>query len=407
VTDFFEPAGRGVQHASLRAANRRAVLTTIAFNPGISNADVSRRTGLAPQTASAIVADLEGEGLISRGEVLRGRRGQPATPLFLKLDAVYSIGCVVGWQFVDIVLVDLGAKPIARYRRDFAWADATTVMAELHAALEDILGRLDAEQRERLVGIGLTSPTNIARAIETLGAPPEQATLWEALNLTAEIERATGIATTWFNNGNAACWAELVLMPAPRPASFAYLYVGALLGAGLVAEHGLWEGPTGNSANLGSMLVRRPDGDHDFGHLVASLQSLKQRLAAAGIPLPVSNPLSWPWAEWEPQVAAWLAECGEALAQIIFNSAAVIEFDLAVIDGVMPKPILERLLAETRCALDALPVMTFDRPRLVAGRLGHDAMPLGAAFMPIFRKYFSRNLGGMASWEMAPIPGQA
>ena len=75
MTDFFEPAGRGVQHASLRAANRRAVLTTIAFNPGISNADVSRRTGLAPQTASAIVADLEGEGLISRGEVLRGRRG--------------------------------------------------------------------------------------------------------------------------------------------------------------------------------------------------------------------------------------------------------------------------------------------------------------------------------------------
>ena len=56
MTDLFAPAGRGVQHANLRAANRRAVLTTIALSSGISNADVSRRTGLAPQTASAIVS---------------------------------------------------------------------------------------------------------------------------------------------------------------------------------------------------------------------------------------------------------------------------------------------------------------------------------------------------------------
>ncbi len=404
MTDFFEPAGRGVQHASLRAANRRAVLTTIAFNPGISNADVSRRTGLAPQTASAIVAELEGEGLLTRGDVLRGRRGQPATPLFLKLDSAYAIGCNVGWQHIDIVLVDLEAKPIARYRRDFAWLDAGTVVSELLAALGEILDKLGSAKRSRLIGIGLASPTNIGRNIDALGAPAEQAELWRGLEMHAEIEKATGIPTIWSNDGNAACWAELVMMPAPRPASFAYLHVGTFLGAGLVAEHNLWEGPTGNSANLGSMLVCRPDGSRDFGHLVASLQSLHRRLAAAGITAPLANPLDWPWDEWEPHVGPWLAECGEALAQIILNSAAVIEFDLAVIDGVIPKPLLERLLAETQRALEALPVMTFDHPRLVAGRLGQDAAPLGASFMPIFRKYFSRDLRDMASWELAPIP---
>lgn len=404
MTDFFEPAGRGVQHASLRAANRRAVLTTIAFNPGISNADVSRRTGLAPQTASAIVAELEGDGLIIRGDVLRGRRGQPATPLFLKLDAAYSIGVDIGWQHVDIVLVDLAAKPIARYRRDFAWVDARTIVPELLAALEQVLGKLDATQRRRLIGIGLASPTDIARNIEMLGAPAEQGALWRKLDVRREVEQGIGLPTMWFNDGNAACWAELVMLPPPRPANFAYLHVGTFLGAGLVAEHNLWEGPTGNSANLGSMLVCKPDGGRDFGHLIASLQSLQQRLAAAGLTLPCSNPLDWPWAEWEPQVAPWLAECAEALAQIILNSAAVIEFDLAIIDGVMPKPLVERLLAETQRALDALPVLTFDRPRLVAGRLGHDAVPLGASFMPIFRKYFSRDLRDMASWETAPLP---
>ena len=399
MTDFFEPAGRGVQHSSLRAANRRAVLTTIAFNPGISNADVSRRTGLAPQTASAIVTELDDDGLINRGDVLRGRRGQPATPLFLKLDAAYSIGVEVGWQHIDVVLVDLAAQPIARYRRDFAYVDGNTVVAELLTAVEGMLGKLDAEQRRRLIGIGIASPTNISRNIYLLGAPAQQAEAWKTLDMRAEIEKATGVNTMWFNDGNSACWAELVMTPPPRPANFAYLHVGTFLSAGLVAEHNLWEGATGNSANLGSMLVCKPDGTRDFGHLIASIHALERQLAKAGITVPRSNPLDWPWDEWEPHVARWLTACSEALAQIILNSAAVIEFDLVVIDGVLPKPLIERLRSETERALAALPVLTFDRPHLVTGRLGQDAMPLGAAFMPIFRKYFSRDLRDRANWE--------
>jgi DNA-binding MarR family transcriptional regulator len=40
-------------------------------------------SGLSPQTVSAILATLEADGLITRGPVLRGRRGQPATPIIL------------------------------------------------------------------------------------------------------------------------------------------------------------------------------------------------------------------------------------------------------------------------------------------------------------------------------------
>jgi len=402
VTDFFEPAGKGVQHASLRAANRRAVLTTIAFNPGISNADVSRRTGLAPQTASAIVAELEDDGLINRGDVLRGRRGQPATPLFLKLDAAYSIGVDMNWQHLDIVLLDLSAQPIGRYRREYAFPDANTIVGEVSEAIAGLLGKLDAAQRRRLIGIGVASPTNIARKIGLLDAPAKQVELWQKLDLTVAIEKATGIPALWFNNGNAACWAELVMRPAPRPENFIYLQVDTFLGAGLIAEHNLWEGPTGNSANLGSVLVCKPEGGREFAHLLASTMALDRRLAAAGITRAVGNPADWPWQDWEAVVAPWLAQCGDALAQLIMNTAAVIECDLAVIDGAMPRPILDRLILETRAALDRLPVLTFERPELLAGRLSQDATPLGASFMPIFRKYFSRDLRDMASWELAP-----
>ena len=45
------------------------------------------------------------------------------------------IGIDVGWQHIDMVLVDLTATPLARYRRDFAYLDAKTIVPELMAAL--------------------------------------------------------------------------------------------------------------------------------------------------------------------------------------------------------------------------------------------------------------------------------
>ncbi|MBK8085655.1 MAG: ROK family transcriptional regulator [Devosia sp.] len=395
MTDFFEPAGRGVQHASLRAANRRAVLTTITFSPGISNADISRRTGLAPQTASAIVSELEADDLVYRGEVLRGRRGQPATPLFLNYDSAYAFGVEVGWRHLDILLINLGSRHIDRYRRDYAYPDAATIVDELAGNIAAMMERLDAPKRHRVAGIGLASPSTFARNVELLGDLPEQSAAWKALDLRAAIEDRTGLATQTYNDGNAACWAQLVTTPPPRPANFAYLFVGTFLGAGVVSQHTLWEGPTGNSANLGSMLVTGPGGTRQFGHSIASTYALGKRLEAAGLPAPAGNPRDWPWAQWEPHLSAWIAEAGAALAEIVLNAAAVIEVDQAIIDGVLPRPLLDQLIAETKAAMATLPWLTFDHPRISAGHLGPDAAPLGAGQLPLFKKYFSRDLADM------------
>lgn len=388
-----------MQHASLRAANRRAVLTTIAFGSGVSNADVSRRTGLAPQTASAIVSELETDGLITRGDVLRGRRGQPATPLFLRYAGAFAIGCEISWQHIDITLINLGSEEIGRYRRDYAYPDASTIVAEAATAIGELMGKLLPAQRAQLAGLGLATPTDIWRHIGRIDAPAEQSALWRALDLRAALEEATGLPTAWFNDGNAACWAEMVTSPAPRSPNFAYLFVSTFLGAGITAEHTLWEGPTGNSANLGSMLVNGHDGLRVFGHDIASTTALGRRLAEAGIALPPGDAADWPWSEWEPYVAAWIAASGSALAEIVFNTSAVIEVELAIIDGNVPVAILERLVGATETALAALPILGNRPPRISAGKLGIRATSLGAAQLPMFRKHFSRELNDMLADE--------
>ena len=80
VDDGIGPTARGFAQSGVRIANERAVMTLIGLNPGVSNAELARLTGLGPQTTSRIVTDLEARELVLRGEVLRGRRGHPALP---------------------------------------------------------------------------------------------------------------------------------------------------------------------------------------------------------------------------------------------------------------------------------------------------------------------------------------
>ena len=396
MTDFFAPAARGVQHASLRAANRRAVLTAVSFNSGLSNADLSRLTGLAPQTASAIVAELEAEGFVTRGEVLRGRRGQPATPLFLNFEALYSIGCEINWERIQVTLIDLGSREVARYRRYFAYPDAKTIVEEAARAVGQMVDHLTPTQQKRLTGVGLTTPGAINRWIHLLGAPAEQSDLWQRLDLRAALEGATGLPTTWTNNGNAACFGEMTHTPPPRPADYAYILVDTFIAAGVLADHALWEGPRGNAANLGGIFICDREGKRTVGHRLSSTLALRRKLAEAGRPVPTGDPAEWPWSDFEPVLEDWLSEAGYGLAQIIYNTAVITDIEHVVVDGTMPRPVLERLITHVARELGELgPHASMALPEVSAGTLGIRAAVIGSAQIPVFRRYFSRDYKDM------------
>ena len=368
-----------MQTSDVRQANLRAILTLVALHPGSSAADLSRKSKLAPQTVSLLVDDLERGGLLRQGEPLRGRRGQPARPYFINPSGAYTIGVEIGWQHIEAVLVNIDGAVLAQYRRDYAYPDSRTIFTELGSITRQFVERLPEAERPKLMALGIAAPTGIGRNVGLLDADPELGRRWQTLDLVAEAEKATGLRACLYNDGNAACWAELGAFPAPRPASFAYLLVGTFIGAGIVAESTLWEGPTGNSANIGSMLVTDRHGDQNFVHLLASIYALQQRLAGAGIEVPPTTPLFWPWNEWEPHVEEWISDAAWALAKAVINTAAVIEFNTAVIDGVMPSEIVERLLDAVRQNMSRLPTLTFDQPQIVRGHLGGSAPSKGAA----------------------------
>jgi predicted NBD/HSP70 family sugar kinase len=387
--------GRGIQPVHVRQTNQRAILSVISLQPGVSNAELARITDLAPQTVSSVLADLESRELITRGDVLRGRRGQPATPLYMNPVGAFSVGAEIGWRHIEVCLVGIGTQVLNRYRRDYAFPDATKVFDELATAASELCGALSPAERKRLTGLGLAAPV-------TLNTPPVlmipnqvDRDRWAKVDVTGSVERATGLKTSKFIDGHAACWAQRVAHPAPRPLAFVFMVLDTCMAGGIVSENRLWEGSSGASGNLGEMLITDREGRSRLAHEMASLKALQQRLADAGLDLgSVTGAAVSPTAA--PVLDAWIADAANALAQTIINSTRVLEFEFAVIESALPSPLTSRIVDETRRHLTGFALPGPASPPVIAGHLGRSGAAQGAALLRMHRLFFSREIAHMS-----------
>ena len=388
--DLFALGSRGLQHHGLRLANERAVLTVIGINPGLSNAEIARISGLAPQTVSAILTEVEGAGLIERGEVLRGRRGQPATPIFIKPTGAYSIGIELGWRHADVLVINFLAEVVGHCHFAYEEADLGALAPRLASIIKELVADWEPEQRARLADIGVSCPGTIHSALEPLAESVGSKTGPSQPSFADELEKLTGLSVTLFNDGNAACWAELIAQPSPRPGTFIYLLVSTYLAAGLMGEGRLWQGESGHSVDLGSMLVVTGEKGLKPAHSVASVAVLAERLVRAGFTLDVADPHAWDWDPIEPEVAVWIEDCAEALALVVHNTGAVIEAGLVVLDTILPGDLTARLTERLTVHFARLPVRR--ETNIVPGHIGRLAPALGAAELSLYNRYFSRSI---------------
>lgn len=386
--DIFESGRRGLSHNGVRRANEKAVLTVIGFNSGVSNAEIARLSGLAPQTVSAILTDLERGGLVTRGPVLRGRRGQPATPILLNADGGFSIGVEIGWRHLDVILLNMHAQVLAHHHADYAYPDAETMVDTIAAVVADFAATLSVEQRARLLDLGVAMPGRLAENMDLLGAPPGQSELWRALNLEEALEARSGLGVTMFNDGNAACWAELIALAPPRPANIIYLLVSHFVAAGIVGDGALWEGPTGNAAELGSILISRAGAAPEVAHNIASAWALRAQLEAAGHRAQSLPAQALERPEFAAATASWIEASASALAQVIYNATTVVEQPLVVIDTVLSAETSAVLVERVAQEMTRLPTRSGRAPRVIAGQLGRMAPVIGAAELPLFRRHF-------------------
>ena len=399
ATGAAEALQRGSNQSGMRAYNERLVLSLIRQNGAMAKAEIARRTGLSAQTVSVIMRALEADGLLMRGEPVRGRIGQPSIPMGLAQDGAFFFGLKVGRRSLDLVLTDFLGEVQHRVRISHPYPTPDNTVRFVTDAIGQVLDKLPQEHRTRIAGLGIASPFQLWDWAETLGVDAAEMNGWKSRDIAAEIGATWDFPVFVCNDASAACGAELVFGDQNKPRDFLYFFVGFFVGGGLVLDGTLYTGRTGNAAALGSMIVPTLDGTLRQLVDVASLARLENALAARG----EGGSMRWDapqsWSVPTEPLETWLTDAAYGIAQAILSSVCLIDIHHVLIDGWMPEDMRADLVQRIQTHIREIPVAGVQKPDVFEGSIGSDARALGAASLPLSERFLvERN-----SFQKGPV----
>lgn len=388
---------RGSNQSGMRAHNERLVLSLIRQRGPLAKAELARISGLSAQTVSVIMRGLEAEGLLIKGDPVRGKVGQPSVPMRLDANGAFFLGLKVGRRSVELVLTDFLGEVIFRAMETHSHPTPEATIRFARERIDGLLCQLTPEQEQRLAGLGIAIPFFLWDWAQSLGVPDSEMAGWRDADIRAELAALYDFPVFLQNDASAACGAEVVFGPPDGPRDFLYFYVGYFIGGGVVLNGALFAG-RGNSGALGPLPVPAADGKARQLIDVASLLVLERRLLAEGAETESIWESTGNWQVDQGILADWIDTAAAGLAHAIVSACSIIDFGAVMIDGWIPETVRADLVAAVDRKLDAQNLIGLDRPEVLAGTVGSDARALGAASLPLSERFLVEpNAFGKAS----------
>lgn len=374
----------GTTQAETRVYNERLVLALVRRNGPLSKSELTRLTGLAPQTITTIVNRAAGAGLLLRCDPLRGRLGQPSVPYSLNPEGAFAFGLKIDHRSADVALVNFTGEIKDFERITFDYPTPDQIMSFAKLTMARMRRKHKAATSERIAGLGIASPFYQWNWDEDAGATASGVAAWRQVDIRAELDRLVEFPVFLFNDATVAAGAELMFGPATGRADFLYAYVGYMLGGALVIDHHLFPGRNGLAGNLGRIPVPAKQGQSELIK-VASLQALKRTLNEEQQKRIWSTPHEWP--DLGPALPKWIETVAEGLTLAVRSAVALLDIDNVVVDGAIPAPVRREIVKSMRRKLAR---SFLDRPEPFAiheGAFGHLAPVIGGASVPLLVKY--------------------
>lgn len=383
------PSLRGINQSGMRAGNERLVLSLVRQNGALSKSQIARMTGLSAQTVSVIMRALETEGLLTRGEPVRGKVGQPSVPMRLNDDGAYFLGLKVGRRSTEMVLTDFVGKVRKRALKTYAYPTPEETLSFADREIHRLIEFLAPENRLRVAGLGIAMPFFLWDWAQTLNVPPEKMDPWRTADLRGELAARHNLPIFVQNDMTAACGAELVFGPQTQARNFLYFYIGYFIGGGVVLDGRIYSG-NGNAGAMGPLPVAAGTGTVEPLLNPGSLVTLERALVNQGHSADTLWETADNWNVPEPIIAHWRNGAARGIAHAIVAACSVIDFECVIIDGWMPTNVRDALVAETNTSVSSFNLTGLNRPRVQAGSIGPDARALGAASLPLSVRYLSQ-----------------
>lgn len=412
----------------LRRGNRARVLERVYFGGPASRQELGPATGLSSGSISNVVSELVAEGVLEEAGVVDSDGGRPRTLLRVAPASGLLAGVDIGETRIRVELFDLSLTELARAERplDRHGYDVERVVAHVCAAVGRVLTDAGADAA-RLLGIGVGVPGLVEQDPGAGGAVVHGQTIgWDAVPferlLRAAVDvpddvplfidngaKTLGQAEMWFGGGRGASTAAVAL-------------IGSGVGASVVQAADPDEAARPRALEWGHTTVRIRGRRCRCGaagclEAYAGAAALRERWQEAGAEFPAD-------ADDETVLAALLAaafpEDGTApdarAADLLDETAEYLGAAVAdLVNLFCPERVLlggwaglllgPRLLPGVRRHAEAYALRhAAARTTIELGRLGPDAVTVGAATLPL-SDFLSR--GGSRrppSAPRAPVP---
>ena len=368
---------KGTNLIAVRGYNERLVLQLVREHGALTKAEATRATGLSANAISVIFRSLEREQLLIRCESIRGRIGQPSTPLRINPEAHHYVSLKIGRRSFELAVVDFSGNIISHSRSQHAFPTPKSTLDFFRSELNNVL-RSAKKSRKGISGMGVAMPFALWSWVDELGAQKHEMEVWRDFDISKELKKIVPWKILVENDGTAACRAEQVFGTHTEMQDWIYFFVGTFIGGGVVLNGSAYPGRRGNAGGFGPMRV--PD-DRGGNRLVdhASLIVLESSITAEkGQPLEIYQE-NFDWDKIEPLVEEWISRAGRNLAYATVSSLSVLDFDAVVIGGALPDEVNEKLAAEVRHQLEHIDLRGVYKPEVVAGKIGRRAKIIGAA----------------------------
>lgn len=367
---------------SLTESERR-ILGLLFKRRAMTKADISQATGLAQQSASRICARLSKLGLLFEGErIATGKRGYPSATVMLEPSASYAFGISLQVECVFVSLVDFSGSIVEELSRNFTSMPAKTVLAWINEATQELCAR-HGIARSRVAGVGVgIAGSHIGESEQEGFNTPYQLEDWAEVNISERVAEAIGFPVWTDNDGNAAALGECMIGVGRWANSFAYLNLGFGVGGGVILNGELWRGRYGNAGEFAGGL---PPNIYPF----PNLELLRRILVADGIELNSVNELVEKYDPSWKGISDWIARVRDSLSIIASNATAILDVDVIVLGGRMPRELAERVISHIELYDQMRRSVPRPTAKLVPAEAAGHAAALGAAVLPLQNTYFT------------------
>lgn len=242
---------RATNSLAMKRKNQKMLLSIIRETP-TPRVQIAERMGLTKAAVTLLTEELTQTGLIKESESDYTGVGRKPILLTINNDFYYAIGINITRKHCTFGIIDLGGKVLAENIISTASISPNEVIKEIITGLEDLF-ETNNIKREKLLGIGVSTPGPVDYKTNTILTPPNFEK-WHNFNLNS-LSTALNLPLRTENIANAYALGEQYFGSRKANDNFITVIVDDGIGSGIITDGKIHRGGSGLGNELGHISI--------------------------------------------------------------------------------------------------------------------------------------------------------